>query len=883
MFKSSDNQIRGKNSYRNFKARDLKVFNSLEWLAESKRKYRTVFDQSEITYVYVEFSFYNKLFDEEDWQAKVTLKAYNVTVPNSPVSLCELKYDKEISKEDNIVFINDSWGNDTPGSYWKKGIYTWEAWIDDELVMTKYFYVENFGKLTKGNNPYFKVASLKLFEEPSGSIPREERVYYKKFKADETRYIMFEFVIESLHPETPWYGEFFFNYYNDVRQLKAQIVEVKHISVSNQNKFYYIENGWGSDSKTFWYKDKYTLEVVFMDQLIAVIPFEVGDEFEEGATKPLIVVEEDYTQYETPQKDLSEEEVLKEMEMLIGLESIKKRIKEYRTYLNFLKLRTEKGIEDTDKINLYAVFTGNPGTGKTTVAKLLGRIYKSMGLLSKGAVHEVDRSDLIGEFIGQTAPKVREVINKARGGILFIDEAYALARTDEDKKDFGREAIEILIKEMSDGPGDLAIIVAGYPKEMEIFINSNPGLKSRFNLWYEFPDYVPQELIDIAEYAANKRALIITSKARDFLYKKVVEAYRNRDRFFGNARYVNSLIDEAKLNLGLRIMNHPNPEKLSPTQLSTIKLEDVQKIFEDKERIFADIPIDEELLREVMDELNSLVDLNSIKHDINELIKLVRFYKEVKKDVLNSFSLHNVFVGNPGTGKTTLARLMAKIYKALGLLEKGHLVECSRDSLVAGYVGQTAIKTAEKIQEAKGGVLFIDEAYSLTYGSGQSDYGHEAIEVILKKMEDMRGEFAIIAAGYTQEMKVFLDSNPGLRSRFDSIYKFEDYTPQELMDIALKMFQDESVEPNQDAKKHLEKYFEFHYKDRDKFFGNARVVRKVVLESIKNQQLRLSSISPESRTEEMLHKITYQDVEEFLPRKDLLMGQQGKTIGFVNS
>ena len=414
---------------------------------------------------------------------------------------------------------------------------------------------------------------------------------------------------------------------------------------------------------------------------------------------------------------------------------------------------------------------------------MLGMIYKQLGLLSKGHVHEVDRADLVGEYIGQTAPKVKEAIKQARGGILFIDEAYSLARSKDDLKDFGREVIEILVKEMSDGKGDMAVIVAGYPNEMHTFLDANPGLKSRFNQFFEFPDYMPQELADIAEYATRKRNVIISPQAKAYLYDRIVNAYRTRDRFFGNARYINSLIDEAKINLGLRVMKEENPRALSKEDLSIIKVEDIERIFKAKEKRHPDIPVEENMLEEALKELDDLIGLRGVKKQINELVQLVRFYREEGREVLNSFSLHSVFTGNPGTGKTTVARILAKIYKALGILERGHLVECDRHSLVAGYIGQTALKTAEQINHAIGGVLFIDEAYALT-STGNQDYGREAIETLIKRMEDQKGEFAVVTAGYPENMKRFLESNPGLKSRFDLTLKFEDFGVEELMTIA---------------------------------------------------------------------------------------------------
>jgi SpoVK/Ycf46/Vps4 family AAA+-type ATPase len=201
------------------------------------------------------------------------------------------------------------------------------------------------------------------------------------------------------------------------------------------------------------------------------------------------------------------------------------KVRDHAKYIQFLQLRRDKGFDEKEQINVHSVFTGNPGTGKTTVAQMMGRLYKKMGLLSKGHVHEVDRVDLVGEYIGQTAPKVKEAIEKARGGVLFIDEAYSLARSNDDTKDFGREVVEILVKEMSNGVGDLAVIVAGYPKEMKHFIDSNPGLKSRFKLFFEFADYLPQELAQIADYACLEKTVVLSPAAKrrieDIMWKRI--------------------------------------------------------------------------------------------------------------------------------------------------------------------------------------------------------------------------------------------------------------------------------------------------------------------------------------------------------------------------
>jgi len=499
-----------------------------------------------------------------------------------------------------------------------------------------------------------------------------------------------------------------------------------------------------------------------MDQLLLQKEFSIGDDFIEYIIEDFVPQSLQLGESEDRPKVVSKSDVertLSELDDLIGLDSVKDRIKEYSNYLEFIALRKNKGLAEEDQINLNCVFKGNPGTGKTTIARKLGKIYKQLGLLSKGHVHEVDRGDLVAEFIGQTAPKTKSAIKKAAGGILFIDEAYSLARKDDDSKDFGKEAIEILLKELSDGE-DIAIIAAGYPAEIDIFLESNPGLKSRFRMIYDFPDYTPQELLEIADIHSIKKGITFAADAKEEFYKKIVEAYRNRDQFFGNARLIVSLIEESKLNLGIRVMSADEPAKLTIEELSQVQVEDIEKLSLDNQRIIPDIPIDEELLEISLAKLDGLIGIDSVKDEIKALVKLVRYYKETEQEVQKSFSLHSVFTGNPGTGKTTVARILAQIYKALGILEKGNLVECDRQSLIGGYVGQTAMKTGEIIDKAMGGVLFIDEAYSLTEG-GNADYGKEAIEIILKRMEDFRGQFIVIAAGYTDNMTRFIESNPG--------------------------------------------------------------------------------------------------------------------------
>ena len=269
-------------------------------------------------------------------------------------------------------------------------------------------------------------------------------------------------------------------------------------------------------------------------------------------------------------------------------------------------------------------------------------------------------------------------------------------------------------------------------------------------------------------------------------------------------------------------------------------------------------------LEEAMAELNQLIGLEAVKEDVENLINLVKVRKLRQERGLKSpdLSLHLVFSGNPGTGKTTVARIVGKIYRALGILSKGHLVEVDRSGLVAGYVGQTAIKTQEVIQNALGGILFIDEAYSLSPEDGGKDFGQEAIDTVLKAMEDHRDDLVVIVAGYDELMPRFIDSNPGLKSRFNKYLHFADYNGQQLYEILLSQTQRSDYRLSKEAAARLKDYLEELYQHRDQNFGNARDVRNLFEKLVAAQANRVAALP--SPTDEEILTITAEDLDAVL-------------------
>ena len=272
----------------------------------------------------------------------------------------------------------------------------------------------------------------------------------------------------------------------------------------------------------------------------------------------------------------SAKDIINEINRLVGLKSVKKLINELHAYIEIQKLRQKEKL-NSEPMVLHMIFKGNPGTGKTTIARLLGQLFKEMGVLSKGHIIEVERADLVGEYIGHTAKRTREQVKKALGGVLFIDEAYSLARGGE--KDFGKEAIDCLVKAMEDNKDNLILILAGYKHEMEYFIESNPGLRSRFPIHITFPDYTVQELMDIAKLMSDQRQYKLTDEAKDQLRTFIRERAVQHNNS-GNARMVRNLIERAMRLQAVRLVNSQS-NNISREELMTITLEDIANAYDD--------------------------------------------------------------------------------------------------------------------------------------------------------------------------------------------------------------------------------------------------------------------------------------------------------------
>ncbi|GAA2588084.1 AAA family ATPase [Actinomadura fulvescens] len=518
-----------------------------------------------------------------------------------------------------------------------------------------------------------------------------------------------------------------------------------------------------------------------------------------------------------------------ELAACAGIEPVKREVDALVAEAKAAHLRREAGMP-TGVRPRHMVFMGNPGTGKATVARCLARIYTELGLLTSGHLVEVDRADVVGDYPGESTLKVRRVVERALGGVLFVRDAHTFNPADSTR---GREAVEVLLTAVEAHPEDLIVVLSGPEAELNGLLKANQDLAAHFPKTIRFPDLTDDELVRVFARLAAEEGLALADGVLDKVRGLVRAA--PRERGFANAGLVVNLLEWAVAMQGRRVLADGVVDEHE--SLDEILLVDVpDSLAPDRGRGAGD----------PLAEIERLIGLAPVKEEVARLVAEARtdgLRREAGQPPLSP-TRHMVFTGNPGTAKTTMARLIAAAYAQLGLLSSGHLVEVTRAGLVGEYVGQTAPRVRAAVDSALGGVLFVDEAYSLApAGADQRDFGHEAVAELIKLMEEHRSDLVVIVAGYEGEMELFLKSNPGLASRFPKVLRFPDYSDDELITIFEYMSAEQGFTLADGVLAGVRRLLAAA--PRDASFGNARLVRNVLEDAISRQGQRIAAAADE--------------------------------------
>lgn len=545
--------------------------------------------------------------------------------------------------------------------------------------------------------------------------------------------------------------------------------------------------------------------------------------------KVTLVTEDDVTGKEFVPKTI--EEVMAEFDKYVGIDEIKKTM---LSIVNSIRSFERLHPGETYILKDHYIFIGNPGTGKTTIARVFADALSAMGVLPSGQLVEVSPGDLKGQYQGHTAPKVDAAFDRAMGGVLFIDEAYGVWNGEND--DFGTEAVTALIKNAEDRRGKMIAILAGYEKEMGVFSTANPGIASRFNVNIKFRDYKGPELTEIARRMIKAQGYTLDNSAELGIGKFFDKMELAKQKDFANARDVRNAVDKAIKTQNTRIQKESSKPGFDASKEFVLTMNDISGSSE-KPPLSVD---------EVLAQLDDLIGMDDIKQEIRKLANVAMVNRMRMERGLGSAALQPVNIiltGNPGTGKTTIAKRLGEVLHAAGVLPSDKVVEREAKTILSGYINESGRNMEKAVDEAMGGVLFIDEAYNLLPVPGSmNNTGNEALDALMTRMENDKGKFVVVIAGYKDRMEELTRrGNPGLISRFNKRFHIDDYSAEELIRIFKFNLEKRNFKITGEAEAELRKTVKHMVDNKGLHFGNAREVVNLLNEAMELQGNRIAS------------------------------------------
>jgi SpoVK/Ycf46/Vps4 family AAA+-type ATPase len=563
-----------------------------------------------------------------------------------------------------------------------------------------------------------------------------------------------------------------------------------------------------------------------------------------------------------PGPDITVEEALGDLDRMVGLFPVKEQVRSIVATVEAARRRAIAGVH-TQKPMWHFIFLGPPGTGKTSVAASIAKVFYAFGLLETPTFTEAQRADLVGEYLGSTAIKTNELIDACLGGVLFIDGAHELVQGGDGQPDrFGLEAVQVLARRARHDWDRLIIIMAGYEKPMEAFLASNPALAARFPVRIRFSSYSPPDLLAITVSMLDSRSEVLDADARPELLR-IVDDVGRRGLIddLGNGWFIRNLLEKTGQTRDLRVMSgRSEPE---PSELVTVTAEDLRRAYAELTshlQGYSDTPSVEGALGE----LDGLVGLEPAKRQILAIASQLRTTRLRDQHGLGSQDSirHFIFAGPPGTGKTTVAKIFGRIFAAFGLISRPTVVQAEGADLVGDRLSLTEIKVSRLIDSALGGILFIhkpDLIYSTRYADAET-LGAEAVKTLIKRGQDERARLAVILAGYPADIDRFLRKNPALESIFRTRIEFPRYSASELSNIAIRMAEQVGDIFDPAAREVLEAVFsKLIEAERIDELGNGHFARAMFERAYLDRDLRIAPLG-ERATAADLTTITASDV-----------------------
>lgn len=616
----------------------------------------------------------------------------------------------------------------------------------------------------------------------------------------------------------------------------------------------YIGSAYKRRGRSF--RNRYFLQDVFDNEIVPRMSARIVGQDKAVVDADLcVIMPEDLPEVKVPDT----EEAIRKLEALVGLDDVKKQILDHTALVKLNSLRAGKGLYNRMP-PMHMVFTGNPGTGKTTIAKHIGEIYHSIGVLSSGHVVETERSKLVGEFIGSAEKNAMDAIRSASGGVLFIDEAYSLFVRDSEK-DFGMRVIETLLTHLSSDDTDMIVILAGYTNEMKNMLEANPGMKSRFPYIFHFSDYTPDQLLQIGKKVLEQEHYVITPEAEKKLAKYVMYECDHKDKHFGNGRFITRLITSSIIpSLSRRLLSKPT-EDITVEEMSTIEACDIPEVTPHGYQLK---DVDETVLSEALGSLDKLVGLQNAKHAMHDFAEISRLRHQQGTLKVTPQSLCWDFVGKTGMGKSTVAEILGKILQGLGILSRGHIVSVNADELT----GEDCYGVLSRaVKDAENGLLFLD----MDSPNDKNIAIRHLRMWVLNRLRETEQTTAVVIGQIkaSEDMIVQNLADNGIASYCNSIV-FSDFTTDELSDILSTLLRKEyMLEMSPEAKDRMKSYIENIKSSGSKDSpANARTVSHLAQTIAHIAQLRIARSSGDNI-------VCLDDVDHFK------WGQARNRVGFL--